>query len=50
MKLIMRPLMTKYEFCQLCADSYRAKGNLELSESYTQLMLNMTLEEARRPL
>lgn len=46
MKLNMKPLMTQYEFCLICAESYEAKGNKEMSEVYRNLMEHMTLEEA----
>lgn len=42
----MRPLMTRYEFCLLCADSYEQKGMLLMSARYKQLMARMTISEA----
>lgn len=42
----LRPLMTRYEFCQLCADSYEASGNMEMRDIYRKFMSEMTVEEA----
>lgn len=46
----LRPLMTKYEFCLLCADSYESKGNVAMRDIYRKLMKEMTVEEAMESL
>ena len=43
-----RPLMTRYEFCLLCADSYETKGDTMMRDIYRKLMSEMTVEEAGR--
>lgn len=44
----LRPLMTRYEFCLLCADSYETKGNVKMRDIYKKLMLEMSIAEARK--
>lgn len=46
----LRPLMTRYEFCLICADCYALKGDKKMYEAYRMRMKNMTIEEARRPI
>ena len=48
MKLNMRPLMTQYEYCLICAEKYESKGDNKMSKVYRNLMNKMTLEEAGR--
>ena len=40
------PIMTKYEFCLLCADKYESEGNAVMRDIYRKLMKEMTVEEA----
>ncbi len=40
------PIMTKYEFCLLCADKYEEEGNATVRDIYKELMSEMTLVEA----
>jgi hypothetical protein len=42
----LKPLMTKYEFCLLCADSYEAEGNITMRDIYRKLMSELSLKEA----
>ena len=44
----LRPLMTRYEFCLLCADSYECRGDVKMRDVYKKLMSEMTVEEAER--
>lgn len=42
----LKPLMTQYEYCQICADRYEEQGLIDLAQVYRSLMDKMTVEEA----
>lgn len=42
----MRPLITRYEYCMLCADSYESKGMPLIAQRYRNYAMSLTVEEA----
>ena len=42
----MRPLMTQYEYCQICADRYEEQGLIDLAQAYKSIMDKMTIKQA----
>lgn len=41
------PIMTRYEFCLLCADRYESERNVTMRDIYRKLMSEMTVMEAK---